>query len=138
MYKLIKKYEGFKPKAYKCPAGIWTLGYGTTILPNGDKVTEFDYCNVEEAEMLLDYHIHKECYFVFDMDLTDNQKDAVTSLVYNVGKGAFLKSNLYRAILNKDYKQVCKNWDWYSAGGNVLKGLVKRRTEELFLFCKDI
>ena len=138
MYELIKKYEGYSAKAYKCPADVWTIGYGTTILPNGDKVQELDIVNEEQAEKLLDYHIHKECYFIFEMDLTDNQKQAVISLVYNIGKSAFLRSSLYKAILNKDYKAIIHNWDWISGGGKVLKGLVKRRTEELSLFCQDI
>lgn len=137
-YNLIKKYEGCILDAYKCPAGKWTIGYGTTFYPNGDHVRAEDKISEEQAIELLNWFVQQECYFVFEMDLTENQKEAVISLVYNIGKTAFLKSSLYRAILKKDYKKIAKNWDWYSAGGKVLKGLMKRRTEELALFMQDI
>ena len=138
MYELIKKYEGYRAKAYKCPANVWTIGYGSTTMLDGSKVSEVCVVNEQLAELMLEDWIENNCGFVDLMDLTDNQKEAVISLVYNIGASAFLKSSLYCAIIEKDYKSIIHNWDWISGGGKVLKGLVKRRTEELALFCKDI
>ena len=53
MFELIKKWEGLSLKAYKCPAGVWTIGYGTTFYPDGSKVKEGDTCTKEEADGLL-------------------------------------------------------------------------------------
>ncbi|QDP49744.1 MAG: putative endolysin [Prokaryotic dsDNA virus sp.] len=138
---LIKKYEGCRLKAYKCPAGKWTIGYGSTYYINGDFVKEGDVISQAYADKLLFEHM-KEFNDILPQKLknkiTKKQYDAVISLVYNIGTGAFLRSSLYKAIMNDDYKMICKNWDWYSANGKVLKGLIKRRTEELALFCEDI
>ena len=137
MYSLIKKYEGFRATAYKCPAGIWTIGYGSTSDENGS-IKEGSKITQEDAEVLIDWWVVNNCSFIDLMELTPNQKEAVISLVYNIGATAFKKSSLYKAILEKDYKTIIHNWDWISGGGRVLKGLVKRRTEELALFCQDI
>lgn len=138
MYDLIKKYEGYRPKAYKCPAGVWTIGYGSTYKLDGSRVQENDLVNVELAERMIDKWVVENCSFVDLMDLKDNQKEAVISLVYNIGASKFLKSKLYTAIIEEDYKTIIHNWDWISANGRVLNGLVKRRIEELNLFIQDI
>lgn len=139
--KLIKKYEGCSLVSYKCPAGHWTIGYGNRYHLDGSKVAGGDVITLATAELMLK-EVIKEIESILPVKLmkmlTNNQREAVISLVFNIGTGAFLRSNLYKAILDEDYKMICKNWDWYSAGGKVLKGLIKRRTEELALFCQDI
>ena len=138
---LIIKYEGCKLKSYKCPAGVWTIGYGITYFPDGTPVKEGDEITKEFAEVLLVDYIKKNIMPVFDKipyKLSENQKCAIASLCYNVGVPAFLKSKLFTAICNKDYAEICRNWDWYKANGKVMKGLVKRRVEELHYFIKDI
>lgn len=141
MCDIIKRYEGFRPLAYKCPAGVWTIGYGTTVYPDGTPVKKGDQITEERAEAYLNDYLIKNVRPLFakiPYTLTQNQEDAICSLVYNVGKGAFLKSKLFKAICEKNYEQIFKNWDWIKAGGVVMKGLVKRRAEELCLFIKDI
>ena len=139
MCEIIKRYEGFRAQAYRCPAGVWTIGYGTTVYPDGTPVKKGDQITEERAEAFLIDYIIKNIKPIFDKipyRLTQNQKDAICSLVYNIGKGAFLKSKLFKAICEKNYQEICRQWDWgYKQN---LKGLFKRRTEELYLFIKDI
>ena len=139
MYDLIKRYEGFKPQAYKCPAGVWTIGYGTTVYPDGTPVKKGDQITQERAEALLIDYIIRNIKPIFDKipyRLTQGQEDAICSLVYNVGKGAFIKSKLFKAICEKNYQEICRQWDFGFKQN--LKGLFKRRTEELYLFMQGI
>lgn len=132
MYDLIKKHEGLRLAAYKCPAGVWTIGYGTTIYPNGQPVKQGERVTKEEADTLLTWYIKSK--IKLPKGLTTNQQEALTSLIYNIGQGAFDRSSLKKAIEAKDWKAVYKNWDWVTAGGKFMKGLAKRRAEELALF----
>lgn len=136
---LIKKYEGLSLKAYKCPAGINTIGYGTTSYPDGTPVKSGDIITREKAEaLLLDYVINKIMPNIRDLGLTSNQETALVSLIYNIGWGAFSKSKCYKAIKAKDWGSAYKEWDWITGGGKVLNGLIKRREEERYLFFMDI
>ena len=137
---LIKKYEGLKCVPYKDAVGIPTIGYGCTVYPDGRKVTMNDEpITKEKAEaLLLDYVINKILPNIRDLDLTDNQQAALCSLIYNVGFGAFAKSKCYKAIKAKDWETAFYNWNWIKGGGKVLKGLIKRRAEEMALFFADI
>lgn len=140
MISLIKKWEGCRTQAYRCPAGKWTIGWGNTSYPDGSPVKQNDIITQAYAEVLLLDYVQKNIYPIFQKipyDLTLDQRRAVASLVYNIGAPAFLRSKLFKAICAKDYEQICRNWDWYKASGKVLKGLVKRRVEELFYFIKD-
>lgn len=141
MISIIQKYEGCKLQAYRCPAGKWTIGWGNTSYPDGSPVKPNDIITKEYADALLLDYVMKNIYPVFQKipyDLTLDQRRAVASLVYNIGTSSFLRSKLYKAICEKDLETIVKNWDWIKASGKVLKGLVKRRTEELYLFCKDL
>lgn len=136
---LIIKYEGCKLQSYKCPAGIWTIGYGTTYYPDGTPVKKGEVISQEVADMLLDKFIRKNIEPVFEKipyTLTDNQKCAIASLCYNTGVYAFINSKLFTAICKRDYAEICRQWDFGFKQN--LKGLFKRRTEELFYFIKDI
>ena len=137
---LIKKYESFSATPYLCPAHIPTIGYGCTIYPDGRKVSMNDEpITKEKAEaLLLDYVINQIMPHIRDLGLTSNQEAAVCSLVYNIGWGAFAKSKCYKAIKAKDWETVFHNWDWCKGGGKFLKGLAKRRAEEMYLFFQDI
>lgn len=132
MYELIKKYEGCRLTAYKCPAGIWTIGYGTTVYPNGQPVKKGDKCTQAEADSLLEWYVKNKIQL--PSGINKNQTAALQSLIYNIGQGAFDRSSLKKAIVAKDWKAVWKNWDWVTGGGKFLNGLAKRRAEELMLF----
>lgn len=132
MYELIKKYEGCRLTAYKCPAGIWTIGYGTTVYPNGQPVKRGDKCTQAEADSLLEWYVKTKIQL--PSGINKNQAMALQSLIYNIGQGAFDRSSLKKAIVAKDWKAVWKYWDWVTGGGEFLNGLAKRRAEELMLF----
>lgn len=136
---LIKKWEGCKLTAYKCPAGIWTIGYGNTTYEDGTPVKEGDKITQDRAERMLTAYLTKEVYWHLErIGLTDNQISAVSSLIYNVGWSSFSRSKCWKAMKEKDWGEVYSNWDWYKANGKVMNGLIKRRSEELAVFMKDI
>lgn len=136
---LIKKYEGCRLKAYKCPAGVWTIGYGTTVYPDGTPVKQGDTIIQAKADaMLIDYVYNQIEPHIRDLCLTDNQREALNSLIYNIGWPAFAKSKCYKAIKARDYCTAYVEWDWIKAGGKVLPGLIKRRAEEKYMFFCDI
>ena len=135
---IIIKYEGCKLQSYKCPAGIWTIGWGTTYYPDGTPVKRGETISQEIADMLLDSYIKKNIEPVFDKipyKLTDNQKCAIANLCYNVGVLSFLRSKCFDAVCKKDYATIFKEWDW---GASQLKGLAIRRAHEKYLFLKDL
>lgn len=139
MTDLIKKYEGLRLQAYQCPRGVWTIGYGNTTHPDGTKVQEGDTITPVQADAYLNDYLTKYVYPVFfriPYVLTMWQKQALASLIYNWNASGFLKSKLYRAICKKQWATVMREWDWGLK--NNLKGLVKRRAEELALFMRDI
>lgn len=137
---LIKKYESFSSKPYLCPARVPTIGYGCTVYPDGTKVTMKDkpITQTKAKALLLDYVINNIMPHIKDLSLTENQQTAVISLIYNIGWGAFSKSKCYKAIKEKDWGTAYKEWTWITGGGKVLKGLIKRREEERYLFFMDI
>ena len=137
---LVKSFEGFHKKPYKCPANVWTIGYGTTFYPENDKrVTEFDpVCNKTQAEFWLRYELCKAEGVVMrntKVYLNDNQRAALASFVYNLGSGAFMASTLRKRINAGDFDDVPYQLSrWCYARGVKLKGLVRRRQAEAELF----
>lgn len=134
---LIKQFEGCSLKAYKCPAGIWTIGYGHT---NG--VKEGQTITKTEAERLLKEDLarfERVINDVIKVRINQNQFDALVSFSYNVGTGALKKSTLLKLINKEDYNRAAEQFNkWIYAGGKKLAGLVKRRTAEKELFLKPI
>lgn len=134
--KLIAKYESCQLKAYKCPAGVWTIGYGHT-----KDVKQGDQLPSEQAAMdlLLNDMVKYEGYVnqcvkdgKISFALTQNQFDALTSFVYNCGPG-----NLQTLVKGRSADQVAEKMLLYNkGGGKVLEGLRRRRQEEHDLFLK--
>ena len=130
---LIKVSEGFRAKAYKCPAGIWTIGYGTTKgVHSGDTITK------EKAEELVKQSMseiivqlkHEIGSTIFD-ELTENQVCALIDFIYNLGIGTFRKSSLCKYIKQGDLDKAGTVFEKYIyAGKKVLPGLVTRRAAE--------
>jgi len=132
---LIKKSEKCRLKAYRCPKGILTIGWGNTFYEDGTRVKEGDEITQERADTLLNWY----CTTEIKMPLgyyTEGQKTALFSLIYNIGQPAFDGSKLKQHILNKRYSDAMKEWD-FGLKDN-LNGIVKRRSEELYLFMRDI
>lgn len=136
---LIKKWEGLRLEAYKCAAGKWTIGYGTTIYPNGKKVRPGDTCTAEQADSFLAYHLENEVNCHVDKEfpnLTINQREALQSLLYNWNWLSFRKSLLFTAIKKNDIAQIYRQWDIIRVNGEPCLGLIRRRLEELQLWFK--
>ena len=132
---IIKKYEGFSSQAYRCPAGVWTVGWGHT----GRDINKDTILTREEAELMLKKdvaNLQEQILFLLDGKPSMNELDALTSLVYNVGLGAFKKSRLLKRINLKDNPElVAKEWiEFNKVNGKVVKGLIRRRAEEISLY----
>ena len=128
--KLIKRFEGLRLEAYRCPAGVWTIGYGHTAgVSEGMKVTE------TEAERLLEEDL-KPVLAVLPSGLNVNRRAALASFVFNVGIGAFNRSTLRRMVVdNADNPRIADELArWCYGGGKVLPGLVARRRAEAELY----
>ena len=138
--KLIAQFEGCYLQAYLCPANVWTIGIGTTIYPNGVKVKKGDKCTLEQAHEYLAHDMIEFEKTVNDsvkVPLSQNQFDALVSLAYNIGSGAFKNSTLLKKLNAKDYAGAADQFlVWNKGGGKVLKGLVRRREAERALFLK--
>ena len=137
---LIKEFEGCKLEAYKCPAGVWTIGVGSTLYEDGSKVQKGDYLKSEDEAMdLLALTLGKYEQSVtksVHVPLTQNEFDALVSFTYNVG-GANLASSTLLKLLNSGESKsiVAKEFHkWNKAGGKELAGLTRRRQAEARLF----
>lgn len=138
---LIKEFEGFRSKAYKCPAGVWTIGYGHTSAAGTPAVRSGMTMSAAEAEKVLRRDLTKYEDAVtkaITVALTPNQFSACVSLCYNIGPGNFAKSSVVRFCNKKQFKQAADAFAlWNKAGGKVLPGLVRRRAAEAALFSKN-
>lgn len=132
---LIKKFEGCRLTAYKCPSGVYTIGYGhTSGVEKGQKITQ------KQAEAYLREDVAKFENGVnkyVSVPLTQNQFDALVSFSFNCGLTAFKNSTLRKKLNAKDYTGASKELlRWNKAGGVVLDGLKRRRNAEKDLFDK--
>lgn len=130
---LIKKFEGLRLTAYRCPAGVLTVGYGST----GPHVKQGMVITEDEAEALLRKdvarfedgvnHIVGPC--------TQGQFDALVSFAFNLGLGALMSSTLLKRHKAGDFAGAAAQFArWVNAGGRRLPGLVSRRKAEAELY----
>lgn len=131
---IIKKAEGCKLKAYLCPAGVWTVGYGHT----GSDVYEGLEIDQATADRLLERDLNKFQDYVakyVKVEISQNQHDALVSFIYNIGPTAFRDSTLLKLLNQEKYDEAALElFRWVHAGGKKLKGLVNRRRAEYKLF----
>jgi GH24 family phage-related lysozyme (muramidase) len=124
---LIKQFEGCRLTAYKCPAGVWTIGYGHTAgVKQGQKITQ------QQADTYLaqDLTVYEKHVNDLKLNLNQNQFDALVSFCYNCGAG-----NLRTLVRNRTLPQIADALLLYNKGaGVVLAGLVRRRKAERELF----
>jgi lysozyme len=138
---LIKSFESRALVAYKCPAGIWTIGYGhTRDVMQGQLITP------ERAEELLDYDLELFANTVealVDVPINENQFAALVAFAFNVGAGALRTSTLLTKLNSGDPEgaraQFAK-WDRAHVDGKVvsLPGLTRRRAAEAKLFATPV
>jgi lysozyme len=135
---LIKEFEGYSERVYMCAGGVYTIGYGHT-----QGVQIGDTCTREQAEDYLKDDLREAEEVVLaliSVPLTQNQFDALVSLVYNIGSGNFYDSTIRRVInLNiGNIEEYRRAWMmWVKSRGKVLKGLVRRREAEFKLFSEN-
>jgi lysozyme len=134
---LIKSFEGYRSEAYQCSAGKWTIGYGHT-----NSVLPLQKTTPEQAEKFLLDDLADAVSAVnrlVKVELSQAQFDALVSLVFNIGAGAFASSTLLQKLNAKDYYGAREQFKrWNKAGGKVLVGLTRRRAAEAELFMPSI
>ncbi len=131
--RLIKDFEGLRLGAYKCPAGVWTIGFGHTKgVKQGQVITEAqadDYLveDIGPIERQLNN---------LGINFRQEQFDALVSWIFNLGWGNFSNSTLKKKIIAdaKDEDITAEFIKWINAGGKPLPGLKKRRVAEANMF----
>lgn len=130
---LIKQFESLRLEAYKCPAGVWTIGYGHTAgVRKGDEIDK------QRAECLLagdlkafEDVVNREC-----PGINQNQFDALVSFVFNIGESKFKTSTLLKCVkanpTGANIRYEFSRWD--KSGGTQLAGLIRRRKAEADLY----
>ena len=136
---LIKRFEGCKLKAYKCPAGLWTISWGLTFYPDGTRVKEGDVITQQQAEDYFNAIVDdfaKKVDALIKSNVSENNFSALVSFAYNVGMGNFQRSTLLRKVNAnpKDPTIAAEFNKWVRANDRVLQGLVKRRKAEAKLY----
>lgn len=135
-YSLIRQFEGLRLTAYRCPVGVWTVGYGHTsgVVPGmvitKEQAEEF----LKQDIAIVENIINAEC-----PNLRQCQFDALVSFVFNVGGENFRKSTLLKKIkANPDDNSIMDEFlRWVYANGIVQPGLQKRRLAEMRLYFSE-
>lgn len=132
-YLIIRHFEGLRLSAYRCPSGILTIGYGHTsgVKPD-DTITQ------AQANDLLEHDVQEveACLNRLQLNINQNQFDALTSFIFNIGQTAFTSSTMLKLIkANPDNPEIEKQFKrWVHSSGQILPGLQRRRQEEARLY----
>lgn len=135
---LVKEFEGLRLKAYKCPAAVWTIGYGHTSAAGSPEVSPGLEITKDEAEEILkrdmvQYEAGVEK--LVKVELEQCQFDALVDFAYNAGVGALAKSTLLKKVNAEKFDEVPAEFmKWTKGGGKELPGLVRRRRAEVKLW----
>ncbi len=131
---LVRQFEGCELHAYKCPAGVLTIGYGHT----GPDVVSGLVITQQRAVELLQGDLakfEKAVAAALKVPVTANQFAAMVALAYNIGAGAFARSTLVKRLNAGNTQEAADQFlAWNKAGGKVLAGLTRRREAERALF----
>ena len=135
----IENLEGCKLTSYKCPAGIWTIGIGSTRYADGSAVKQGQtLANKQAALDLLANTIapFEHAVNAIGVTLNQNQFDALVSLCYNIGASNFASSTLVKLLKSgADKTEIADQFlRWDKANGKSLAGLTHRRQVERTLF----
>ena len=134
---LIKHFEGLRLSAYRCSAGVLTIGYGSTRgVYAGMKITQ------EEADARLVSDLQsaeRSVLRLISVPLTVYQFDALVSFTFNLGGGALQRSTLRQKINRGEHRAVpAELMKWIRAGGKKNRGLYARRKAEGALYAKSV
>ena len=138
---IIKAHESLRLEMYYCPANKPTIGWGHLILPSEqDLMTRT--ITVEEAEALLRNDVgiaERAVNSLVEVELNQNQFDALVSFVFNIGVGNFRSSTLLKRLNEEDYNGAAGQFErWVYANKRTLPGLIRRREEERDLFLEPV
>lgn len=138
---IIKEFEGLRLEAYQDSVGIWTIGYGNTYYLDGKAVRKGDKITKQEADYLFNHTVDlfaSNVRKLVHVQLTSNQFEAIVSLAYNIGIGAFKSSTLLKKLNVNPNDPAIRNefLKWKMAGGKEIKGLLNRRIKESDLYFK--
>lgn len=141
---LCRRFEGFRSKPYLCPAGVPTIGYGSTLYSDGRKVTLDDPPMDEPTARALLRHelthtyaagVVRQCPILLTLAMQSNdwgKLNAIVDFAYNLGVGRLQTSTLRRKINAQDWEGAKEQLKlWVRGGGQVLPGLVRRRDAEI-------
>lgn len=138
---LIRRFEGFRATAYRCPAGVWTIGFGHTSQAGSPAVTPGMTIGEDEANRILAADVQRfadEVGPLLARPVTPVQFSALVSFAYNVGTPAFRRSSVLKAVNAGRLGEVPARLRlWVKAGGRVLPGLERRRAAEAELFMSE-
>lgn len=137
---LARRFEGYRGRPYLCPAGVATIGYGTTRYPDGRAVTLSDApITRTTAEVLLRHELAACVGSALRLCPVlgaepESRLAAIADFIYNLGAGRLQSSTLRRRINRRDWDQAAHELSrWVRGGGRVLPGLVARRSAEIAL-----
>jgi lysozyme len=142
--RLIQEFEGLRLSSYLCSAGVATIGYGATFYQDGSKVKLGQTITNTQANQLLKDHLKEFEGSVIGLlnttKVNQNQFDALVSFCFNLGAANLAKSQLLRFIKANpnDPKIAAEFAKWNRAGGEVSRGLVRRRKKEAELYFTKI
>jgi len=133
---LIKYFEQFYPVRYRCPAGLWTIGFGHVILPGevfDEPINPYFGFDLLRKDLVL---AERSVLRLIRVPLQDGQFDALVSFTFNVGGSALQRSTLRHLVNREDEVEVVASefMKWVWAGGRKLKGLIRRRRAEAGLY----
>lgn len=136
---LISSFEGFRAAPYLCPAGVPTIGFGSTRYPDGRKVTLQDppITEDEAAEILAATlgGYEREVDRMVNIVVEQHEFDALVDFAYNCGARNLESSTLLKKLNRGDREGAAAEFGkWVNGGGKVLPGLVRRREAERRLF----
>jgi lysozyme len=136
LYQIVRKYEGLRLKVYRCPAGVPTIGYGST---GRDITMAHPDVTIEWAENRMRddvaFFVKQALQISPVLASHPNKLCAIASFCYNLGATAYKGSTLCRKVNASTWQEAAAQFEkWVFAGGKKLNGLIKRRAEEKELF----
>ncbi|HEY1809687.1 MAG TPA: lysozyme [Acidobacteriaceae bacterium] len=134
---LTEQFEGCRLTAYQDQVGVWTIGYGHT----GPEVCAAMTITSEDAQALLARDVSNAAAFVnkiVQVQITQEEFDALVDFVFNLGVGSFERSTLLRLLNAGDFASAAAQFAlWDRAGGAFVAGLLRRRQAETALFNQE-
>ena len=135
---LVRRFEGLRLLAYLCPAGIWTIGYGSTSYPDGRKIKQGDKISEAAAEAMMQQDtaafLQATCNLSPRLYLEEHRQAAIADFCYNLGTSRYKISTLRKRVDAGDWEGAAdelQKWVW--GGGRKLPGLILRRQAEALL-----